>query len=262
MKLKMRWWVPKQDVKHNRHWVMTVGMVREERTGALLERFSNTNSWRSSEQEVGNDGYVYRSATFNFLARLPAGTYTMKIATADLDASLAGTESFRFQVPVQAAGPLLASSIVLSKTMVPIRADANENAAAAGEGGGSTNRSVDPLRWQHSRLIPAVVPVFSQKDHILLFARLYLPQGQQVDDEWQVTATLRNAAGEIIAGPFQIGLSGDGTSSGVPILHRFDLRGLGIREGRYSVELKILHRHTYWHTSYTAPLMVLKDARD
>jgi len=233
----MRWWVPQETAKR-RHWIMTVGLVQDARTGATVGNFSRTNSWDSHETEPQENGYVHRDARYNLLVRLTGGVYQLKIAVADLDSNLVGSDAFRLEVPAAAMEPFATSSLILADTLVPLLGEQSEPVQQFDSSSSELAPTSDPLAWTSYHLVPSVQPVFGSSSALTLFARVY--PSDRIPKAWQATAVIRDSSGKIVAGPIALEIPGSiGRPAGIPVGHTFNLKDLRLADGVYSAEIQL-----------------------
>jgi len=232
----MRWWVP-QEIATRRHWIMTVGLIRDARTGATVGNFNRTNSWDSHETEPQENGYVHRDAQYNVLVRLRAGVYQLKIAVADLDSNLVGSAIFRLEVPVPATEPFVSSSLILADTLVPLSGEHSEPVQQFDSSSSELAPTPDPLAWTSYRLAPSVQPVFGPSSALTLLARVY--PSDRIPKEWQATALIRDSSGKIVAGPVALEIPSSVGRAGIPVGHTFHLKDLHLADGVYSAEIQL-----------------------
>lgn len=233
-----QWWVPR-DKSGGRRWTMLVGMVQNE-AGAVVGTVHDTNLWNAQQGSEEENGYVLQEATYNVLTQLKPGRYQLKVAVADLYGAVAGSYGFFFEVPERPPDNILASSIILSRQWATeVQKRDNENRNPAQQVNWIENENApDPLRIADRRVLPSVERTFSNDGDLTMFLRYY-PKSDESSNNWKITASLRDAAGNrvIARAPAEV-LGQTPGIPGIPVLCTFDLSKLKMPEGKYLAELE------------------------
>ncbi len=259
---ELRWAYPEKKTKLKQQAVMIMGIIEHEQSGRRAGTFYDTRSWSRSKWQIGDEDQTVRTARYNLLTRLPAGTYQMKIVAADLKTNVLGSATYRFEVPALSEEPFAISSLVLADRRL-----SETPGDPAGDGShrqrvGKSTASLlgsDPLRLGDSRLVPNPSGVFRSDEKVFLLARVYPRQSGATyfDQNWQATATVRDRTGAAIAGPFPVAIpKSEGATPGIALAYTFDLEKLNIGEGNYLVELQLAERGTERRFSYGARFAV------